>query len=66
MTTAAIDRHPWGYPKDKDILRLWREGKNTNEIAKATWSRECEISNRLPLILQRAKQDQEWNYDRTA
>lgn len=54
------------YLFDDKILEFWLQGKNTNEIARAMWWPECDIANRLPLILQRSKQDQEWNFDRTA
>lgn len=60
------DRYPCGYPTNAEIALLWSAGKNTNEIAKTLWSPEYEIANRLPLILRTLKQDQEWNFDRTA
>lgn len=54
------------YPFDKKILDLWLEGKNSNEIARALWWPEYDIANRLPAILQKMRQDREWNFDRTA
>lgn len=51
---------------DEMILALWKSGKNTNEIAKRTWEPESSIAARLPDILALARQDQEWNFDRTA
>lgn len=55
-----------GSPSDDEILLLWRGQKNTNEIAKQLWVPEHHIANRLPHVIQRARQDEEWNFDRTA
>ncbi len=57
---------PHRLPEDVEMLSLWKAGKNTNEIAKAFWCPESEIANRLPALLNKARQDQEWNFDRTA
>jgi DNA-binding NarL/FixJ family response regulator len=59
------NRTHW-HASDEELLQLWRQGKNSNEIARAMWSQESDIANRLPEILQRARQDQEWDFDRTA
>lgn len=53
------------YPLDGRILALWREGKNTNEISRALWWPEYDIAKRLPVILMKVRQDQEWDLDRT-
>lgn len=50
---------------DARLLSLWREGKDTNEIAKLCWEPESSVAARLPDILHRARQDREWNFDRT-
>lgn len=50
-------------PADGEIIALWRAGKNTNEIAKQLWVDESHIANRLPRLLERDRQDQEWNFD---
>lgn len=52
-----------GTPEDQEILLLWRAGKDTCDIAKQLWVDESHIANRLPHILQRDRQDQEWNFD---
>lgn len=57
---------PAGFPEDQEILMLWRDRKNTSDIAKVFWLHESYIASRLPLILERSRQDQEWNFDRTA
>lgn len=51
----------YGWATDEFILRLWRAGKDTKEIASATWEHESHIANRLPAILLHARQDQEWD-----
>lgn len=51
---------------DDEILKLWRARMDTCEIAKLFWQPEASIANRLPRILERARQDQEWNFDRIA
>lgn len=53
-----------GTPTDGEILILWRAGKDTFDIAQQLWVPEHHIAGRLPLILQRDRQDQEWNSDR--
>ena len=55
-----------GTPSDDEILVLWRAGKDTYDIAKALWVDESHVASRLPRIRERARQDQEWNYDRIA
>lgn len=50
-------------PADGEIIALWRAGKNTNEIAKQLWVDESYIANQLPRLLERNRQDQEWNFD---
>lgn len=47
------------------ILALWKSGENTNEIAKRSWEPESSVAARLPEILKRARQDQDWTFDRT-
>ncbi len=54
------------YPSDAEIFDLWSQKKNTNEIARALWCPEFVIASRLPAILAKARQDHEWNFDRTA
>jgi hypothetical protein len=61
MTYAAQYRH--GTPTDTEILMLWRGGKDTHDIAKQLWVPEYYVANRLPRILERVRQNQEWNYD---
>ena len=51
---------------DEEILKLWQARMDTCEIAKLFWQPEASIANRLPRILERARQDQEWNFDRIA
>lgn len=46
---------------DNRILSLWREGKDTREIARAFWMNEYDVANRLPEILLRARQDQDFD-----
>lgn len=48
---------------DGSIHRLWIEGCDTREIAKRLFVHESVVANRLPGILERARQDQEWNFD---
>jgi hypothetical protein len=55
-----------GTPSDAEILMLWRGGKDTLDIARQLWVPEDHIANRLPHILLRDRQDQEWNFDRIA
>lgn len=55
-----------GEASDHEILILWRAGKDTFDIAKQLWQPEHHIAGRLPAILGRARQDQEWNFDRIA
>lgn len=50
-----------GWPDDDLILTLWRARKNTAEIAKHTWVHESQIASRLPGILLRARQDDEFD-----
>lgn len=40
---------------------LWREGKNTLDMAQKMCVPEYAIANHLPHVLQRAKQDADWN-----
>lgn len=54
-----------GTPSDDEILILWQAKKDTCEIARQLWVPEHHVANRLPHILQRSRQDQEWNFDRT-
>jgi hypothetical protein len=51
---------------DARILELWRAGSDTYEISKSLWLPEANIANRLPRLLERSRQDQEWNFDRIA
>ena len=51
-------------PSDFEILILWRAGKDTNEISKQLRQPESSIAFRLPHILENARRDQEWNFDR--
>lgn len=53
-----------GTPADHEILMLWKGGKDTCDIARQLWVDEAHIANRLPHILARSRQDQEWNFDR--
>ena len=53
----------WRGSLDAEVLELWRAGRNTREIAGAMFFRESVIANRLPGILERARQNQEWNFD---
>ena len=55
-----------GTPNDDEILMLWRAGKDTYDIAKQLWVDESHVASRLPRIIERARQDQEWNFDRIA
>lgn len=48
-------------PSDHEILILWRLGCDTHAIAKKFWCPEAEIAQRLPRVLQRDRQDQEWD-----
>lgn len=45
------------------VLLHWKAGKNTNEIAKLLWVEEASVANLLPRLLERDRQDQEWNFD---
>tara|TARA_R110000868_G_C10750054_1_gene753099 strand:- start:481 stop:669 length:189 start_codon:yes stop_codon:yes gene_type:complete len=51
---------------DAQILEMWRGGDDTCQISKNLWLPEANIANRLPRILEIARQDQEWNFDRIA
>lgn len=51
---------------DDAILACWRAGQDTRDIAIRYMTHESYIASRLPSILQRSRQDQEWNFDRTA
>lgn len=55
---------PRDCPTDDELLTLWREGNDTYDIARHFWQDEASIANRLPRVLDRARQDQEWNFDR--
>ena len=57
---------PRGSASDEEILLLWRGKADTYEISKRLWVPESHIANRLPRILERERQDQEWNFDRIA
>lgn len=50
-------------PSDEEILILWRGGKDTCDISKQLWVPEYHVACRLPSILARDRQDQEWNFD---
>lgn len=55
----------------RDCKQPWwlatkRAQMDTCQIAKIFWQSEASIANRLPRILERARQDQEWNFDRIA
>lgn len=50
----------WSF-EDETILAHWRDGLNTLDIARALPLPESEVWNRLPRILQRARQDAEWS-----
>lgn len=54
------DLFPWGVPIDHDIIALWKAGYDTTGIARALWSPEHEIANRLPLLLLKERQDRDW------
>jgi len=43
-----------------DILALWSAGKDTLDIARALGVPEADIYNRLPKVLERARQDDDW------
>lgn len=60
MTAPHPNRFTPAHPEDHQILDLWRANKNTAEIAQTLWVPEHHIAVRLPEILQRARQDQEW------
>lgn len=62
MTRHHSFRH--GTPTDEEILMHWRAGKDTVDIANQLWVPEYHIAGRLPRILERDRQDQEWNFDR--
>lgn len=64
MRTFVTSREQPAPPLDGQILAEWRMGKDTFEIAQRFWVAESNIANRLPHILERARQDQEWNFDR--
>lgn len=65
MTAPHANNYfPVGFPEDFDILTLWRAHKDTLAIAKVFWVHESYIASRLPSILERSRQDQEWNFDR--
>ncbi len=49
---------------DTDILRLWDQGLDTSVISKQLWVNESVVANKLPNLLLRRRQDQEWNGDR--
>ena len=53
-----------GTPSDTEILMLWRGGKDTFAISQQLWVPEHHVANRLPNIIARDRQDQEWNFDR--
>lgn len=55
-----------GTATDDEILILWRGGKDTFDISKQLWQSEADIASRLPRLLERARQDREWNFDRIA
>lgn len=48
-------------PTDQEILILWRRGMDTCDIARKFFVPEHEIARRIPLILERDRQDQDWN-----
>jgi hypothetical protein len=56
---------PWLIPADM-VLRLWRSGRDTLDIARLTGTTESVICRLLPLVLKAAREDQEWNFDRTS
>lgn len=53
-----------GQPSDHEILLLWRSGNDTYDIGQKLWVPEFHIAGRLPRIIERDRQDQEWNFDR--
>ena len=46
---------------DQHMLALWQQGNNTLDIARIMCVPESEVANRLPHILERARQDAEWS-----
>lgn len=58
--------HFEGAADDSVILTLWKQGKDTFEIGQILWMKEATIANRLPKILERDRQDQEWNFESLA
>lgn len=65
MDRRASSRFLYG-TDDARILSMWREGHDTNAISRALWLPEYQVANRLPEILRRAREDSEWNVDRSA
>lgn len=49
---------------DAEILKLWQAGNDTLDIARALMVAESEVARRVPVILERNRQDCEWNFDR--
>lgn len=45
---------------DQDIIALWRQGLNTTDIARRHFVAESQIANRLPRLLERHRQDRDW------
>lgn len=58
-----MNQYAHGMPTDGEILILWRAGKDTYDIAKQLWVPEHHVASRLPHILERDRQDQEWDID---
>lgn len=46
---------------DRLMLRLWRAGHDTLDIARVIDRPESEIANRLPHVLSASRQEAEWS-----
>ena len=46
---------------NEDMLKLWRKGYSTFDIACEKCWPECEVANHMPYVLARAREDAEWN-----
>lgn len=52
----------WG--QEAAVLGLWRSGFDTLSIARIVGVAEADVYNKLPAIRERAKQNDDWNFDR--
>lgn len=59
----GIRAWPFNAQDDSTMLSLWRQGHNTLVIAQEMTVPESAIANRLPHVLERARQDDDWERD---